>query len=73
MKNRGISLVELLVAIVVSTIILGAVLSMFIGSNIAFRGNRDIAEMSEDVRNAITTLEFLFSRWGLGCHVLEMQ
>ncbi|MEJ5339479.1 MAG: prepilin-type N-terminal cleavage/methylation domain-containing protein [Aquificaceae bacterium] len=66
MKNRGISLVELLVAIVVATIILGAVASMFIGSNRAFRGNRDVSEMSEDVRNAITTLEFLFSRWGAG-------
>lgn len=64
--RRGFTLVELLVAIMVSSIILLAVASLFMGSNRAFRVNRDVAEMSEDVRNAITTLEFIFSRWGAG-------
>ncbi|MEM4675802.1 MAG: prepilin-type N-terminal cleavage/methylation domain-containing protein [Nitrososphaerota archaeon] len=66
MNRRGFSLLELLVAIVVSSIILLAMASLFIGSNRAFRVNRDVSEMSEDVRNAITTLEFVFSRWGVG-------
>ncbi|WPM32989.1 prepilin-type N-terminal cleavage/methylation domain-containing protein [Hydrogenobacter sp. T-2] len=64
--RRGFTLVELLVAIMVSSIILLAIASLFMGSNRAFRVNRDVAEMSEDVRNAITTLEFIFSRWGAG-------
>ena len=66
MKNKGISLVELLVAMVITGIILAAAVSMFVGSNRVFSGNRDVAEISEDVRNAITTLEFVFSRWGAG-------
>ena len=66
MKNKGISLVELLVAMVITGIILTAAVSMFVSSNRVFRANRDAAEMSEDVRNAITTLEFVFSRWGAG-------
>ena len=66
MKNKGISLVELLVVMVVTGIILAAAVSMFVSSNRVFRGNRDVAEISEDVRNAVTTLEFVFSRWGAG-------
>lgn len=73
MKVRGLTLVELLVAIIVSSIILTAMVSMFLVSNIAFRGGRDISEMSEDVRNAITTLDFIFSRWGVGVPCLDYR
>lgn len=66
MGKRGITLVELLVAIIVALIILGAITGLYITSHRTFSGNRDVAEMSEDVRNAITTLEFIFSRWGAG-------
>ena len=64
--KRGFTLTELLVAIIISSIILLAVVSMFITSNRALRSGRDVSEMSEDVRNAITTLEYIFSRWGSG-------
>ncbi len=64
--RRGFSLVELLTAIVVAVIILGAITGLFIGSNNAFRTGRNVSGLTEDVRNAISTLEFVFSRWGAG-------
>ncbi|MDW8095205.1 MAG: type II secretion system protein, partial [Aquificaceae bacterium] len=64
--KRGVTLTELLVAIVVSSIILTAIVSIFSTSNLALRRGKETAELTEDVRNAITTLEFVFSRWGSG-------
>lgn len=65
-QRKGISLVELLIAIVIGIIITSALTGLFVGSNRAFLKNREISELAEDVRNAITTLEFIFSRWGAG-------
>lgn len=61
-QRKGISLVELLIAIVIGIIVTSALTGLFVGSNRAFLKNREISELAEDVRNAITTLEFIFSR-----------
>lgn len=65
-RVKGVSLVEILNAIAVDAIITLALTFLFVGSNRAFLGNRASAGLTEDVRNAITTLEFVFSRWGTG-------
>lgn len=66
MKNKGFTLTELLIAILLASVISLALLSTFIVSNSAFRTGRKVSELTEDVRNALTTLDFLFSRWGQG-------
>lgn len=67
MKNsKGLTLVELLIATAISTIILLALTSLFIVGNRTFKSNKEVSDITDDVRNAITTLDFLFSRWGVG-------
>lgn len=66
MGKKGFSLVELLVAIVISVIIVAALTSLFIVGNRTFRTNKQVSDITDDVRNAITTLDFVFSRWGTG-------
>lgn len=64
--KRGFTLVELLTAIVIAVIIGAALLSLFIVGNRTFGSNRDVSQLTESARNALTTLEFVFSRWGFG-------
>ncbi|MCX7738183.1 MAG: prepilin-type N-terminal cleavage/methylation domain-containing protein [Hydrogenothermaceae bacterium] len=65
-ENKGFTLTELLVAVIISMIILLALTSLFIVGNKTFKSNKEISDINEDVKNAITTLDFLFSRWGAG-------
>ncbi|MEM4368315.1 MAG: prepilin-type N-terminal cleavage/methylation domain-containing protein [Candidatus Anstonellales archaeon] len=66
MGKKGFTVIELLVAMIVSMIVVGALTSLFIVGNRTFQSNERVAYITEEVRNAITTLDFLFSRWGVG-------
>lgn len=66
MDRKGFTLVELLVAVVISMIIIGALTSLFIVGNRTFTTNKQVTDITDEVRNAVTTFDFLFSRWGAG-------
>ncbi len=64
--NRGFTLIELLTAILIAILIIGALLGLYVASNRAFGVSSDISSLTEDMRNTVTTLDFIFSRWGVG-------
>ena len=61
---RGFSLVELLVAIVISMIILGALYSLFFASRNAFINIREVTDVKEVAKLGMAQLEWVFERWG---------
>lgn len=65
-ENRGFTLIELLTAILIVFLVVGALLGLYVASNRAFMVSSDVASLTEDVRNTVTTLDFIFSRWGVG-------
>ncbi|MGC9033571.1 MAG: PilW family protein [Thermosulfidibacteraceae bacterium] len=65
-KNRGFTLLELLIAMLVALLVLGAIGVLYVVSSRSYIRIKDIGMLTEDVRDAVTTLEFLFSRWGVG-------
>ena len=70
-KSYGFTVVELLVAILVSLIVLGAVVSLYISSSRGFQKTKPISDVLEEARSALATLDFLFSRWGMGVPCLN--
>lgn len=66
MKNRGFTVVELLVGIVVSIITLLAISSLFFTSNRVIQIVKPASESIEEVQTGLATLDFLMSRWGVG-------
>lgn len=65
-RKRGLTLIELLIAILISTMIIGAIGMIYTVSNRTFKTTSDKADVIETARNAMSTLEFIFSRWGVG-------
>ncbi|KUK18801.1 MAG: Uncharacterized protein XD55_1137 [Thermodesulfobacterium commune] len=65
-KVEGFTLIELLVIAVLATIIVGAIVSIYLVSAEVFRKNRPLSDVIEEIRSGITTLDFVFSRWGVG-------
>jgi len=63
---RGVTLIELMVAIIIASIIMGALVAMYISSDKIFRNLRPVSDVVEEMRGALTTLDFVFSRWGAG-------
>jgi len=51
-NQQGLSLVELLVALVISLVILGGVYQIFVGSNKSYRANEQFARLQESARFA---------------------
>lgn len=64
LKERGFSLIELLVAIIVSTVILGVLYSLFFASRNAFTNIREISDVKEIAKVGMAQLEWIFDRWG---------
>ncbi len=62
---RGITLIELMIAIIVSSIILSAMVALYISSDRIFRNLKPASDVVEEMRGALTTLDFIFSRWGV--------
>jgi len=55
-QESGFSLVELLVAMAIGLVLLGAILSMYVGSNLAARQSNTVSRMGEDASIALETL-----------------
>ncbi len=62
--KRGYSLLEILVAIVIVAIVMGAVVAIYSASNRTFQKTKPVSSLLEEVREALSTLDFVFSRWG---------
>jgi type II secretory pathway pseudopilin PulG len=63
---KGFTIIEFLVGILVSLLILGAISIAFIGADRGFKKNKPISQSIEEAQNSVATLDFLFSRWGIG-------
>jgi len=62
----GFTLVELLVVILVTSIFLMAVLGVFLMGNKYLKESKPVSDVIEEARSGLATLEFLFSRRGVG-------
>ncbi len=65
-NSKGFTIIELLVVIVLCSIILMAVYGLYLASDKVFKHTRPISDVIEEMRSAIATLDFVFSRWGIG-------
>ena len=65
-KQKGFTMIEVLVVIVLCTIIIMAALGLYFASDKIFKKTRPVSDVLEEMRGAITTLDFIFSRWGVG-------
>jgi len=54
--NSGYSLVELLIAMAIGLVLLGAILSIYLGTSVAGRQSNTVSRMSEDAGIALETL-----------------
>jgi len=52
--------------IVLCTIIMMAALGLYFASDKIFKKTRPVSDVLEEMRGAIATLDFIFSRWGVG-------
>jgi hypothetical protein len=50
----------------ISLLVLGAISVAFIGADRGFKKNKPISQAVEEAQNSVATLDFLFSRWGVG-------
>ena len=66
MKMKGFTLIEILVTILLVSIILMTIVGLYIASDKAFKKNKPISDVLEEMRSGIATLDFVFSRWGVG-------
>jgi prepilin-type N-terminal cleavage/methylation domain-containing protein len=66
LKVKGFTLVELLIAVVLAGIVLMAIVGLYLASDKAFKKNKPVSDVLEEMRSAISILEFVFSRWGVG-------
>jgi prepilin-type N-terminal cleavage/methylation domain-containing protein len=66
MKNKGFTLTELLIAIVVASITLLAITSLFSVGNRVVNQVKPVSETMEEAQSGLATLDFLMSRWGVG-------
>lgn len=65
-RKRGFTVVEFLMSILISLLILGAISVAFIVANRGFQQNKPISQAIQEAQNSVATLDFLFSRWGVG-------
>jgi len=62
----GFTLVELLVVILITSIFLMAVLGVYLMGNKYLKESKPVSDVIEEARSGLATLEFLFSRRGVG-------
>jgi len=62
----GFTLVELLVVILITAIFLMAVLGVYLMGNKYLKESKPVSDVIEEARSGLATLEFLFSRRGVG-------
>jgi len=68
-RNRGVSIIEILVSLVIGLIVVGAVLVSYLGSGKTSKVQAAYAEMNESAQIAITLLNRGFAtRWLRAAH-----
>ncbi|MCX7913919.1 MAG: hypothetical protein N2511_04970, partial [Thermodesulfovibrionales bacterium] len=63
-SSKGLSLIEILIAIVVSIIILGTITSLYLVSNREFFRTKAIADTRDVAKQGMAGLEWIMQRWG---------
>lgn len=63
---KAFSLAELLIAIFIASIVLGVTTSIYWSLSKNFKETKKVSDIIETARSGIVTLEYLFSRWGVG-------
>ncbi|NPB07988.1 MAG: type II secretion system protein [Aquificae bacterium] len=64
--RRAFTIVEVLIAIAISLISLGAVIALYQVSSRVFWEIKKVSEAKENTRIGVAQLEWLFQRWGVG-------
>lgn len=72
MNNKGYSMVELLIAIVISSVILGAVMLSYTGTLRVFKDVKSISDTIQTKTPSIELIARYFERWGVGVVSREM-
>jgi prepilin-type N-terminal cleavage/methylation domain-containing protein len=70
-RQKGFTIIELLVGILISLLILGAISIAFIGVNRGFQKNRPISQAIQEAQSSVAALDFLLSRLGVGVPVFN--
>ena len=65
-RQNGITLIELLTAIIVAAIVMMAIVALYVNTDKSFKKTQRISDLLQDAEAAISNLNFLFSRWGVG-------
>ncbi|HRY35082.1 MAG TPA: hypothetical protein P5249_04170 [Smithellaceae bacterium] len=63
-RNGGFNLVELIIVLLMSTLILAAMTSIFTTSGSVFQKTKNISDVKEISKGGMAQLEWLFQRWG---------
>ena len=64
--KKGFTLIELLIVLVITSLILGALVGLYIAQQKTQTPLKSTSDVVEIERNAMAQLEWLFSRWGTG-------
>ena len=64
--KKGFTLIELLIVLVIASLILGALVGLYIAQQRIQTPLKSTSDVVEIERNAMAQLEWLFSRWGTG-------
>lgn len=65
-KQKGFTMVEILIVIILCAIIAMAALGLYLASDKVFKKMKATSDVLEEMRSAMATLDFVFSRWGIG-------
>lgn len=65
-RKLGLTLVEIIIAIAIGTLIVGASLGLYVVASRTFSQLRPIMVVKETVKTGLDQLEWFFQRWGFG-------
>lgn len=65
-KKRGMTLIEILIVIIISAIIVGAALSLYIVVSKTYSQIKPLLTAKETTKTGLDQLEWFFQRWGFG-------
>lgn len=63
-SEKGFTLIELLIALFISSLILTAIVSLYITSIRTFQSVKDVSDVKEIGKSGMAQMEWLFQRWG---------
>ena len=63
-KQRGVTLVELMIAMLLSMVLAAAIISVFVNNNHSFKQDENIGRMQDDARHALREIAFYMTMAG---------